>query len=200
MATTDQQRAAELGTYLQPGIGEAYPELSASLLRLYKDRVAKLAFVPASWYPRVEADAAGGNIVLLVQPSPYGVRNSTPLPPWIDNDQVAVAAWQKVAKVALDAYSQFAAQQVDSGREILADAYANAAFWSGLYQVATTIRDLPGTVVAAVGGGALDVAMSFLKKAWWVLLLVAVVAFVWVNRGAIASKVNEKAKKAAGLA
>ena len=189
---------AMTGAYVQPGIGQAYPEFRESLKELYRTRVASLAFVPAGWLGQI-VGAMGEDIVLLQDSLPYGVPYRGALPPWITSDPAAVKAWSEASKVILAAYRAYAAQRVAEGKRIVANAQANAAFWNGLYSAAVAIRDLPGNAVNAVGAGAVDALRSFIARVWWILALGLVGAFVWFNRGSIAKAANGKARKAVGL-
>lgn len=184
MADENSALSSRLGLYYQPGQGEAWPELAAQVLDLYRSRVARLPFVPIGWIAQVEAAAAGSR--LLIPTGPLFASLAYPIPGWIASDQAAKEAWQQVNQLIRDAVSKYASKKTDEGRQIIAAAEANAAFWDTLYQAAVTIRDLPGTVVEAVGTGAVSAGWAFIKRAWWVLALIGIGLLVWYGRGTIA--------------
>lgn len=173
--------SSRTGTFIQPGVGEAYPELVAIVRSIYRNRVARLAFVPAGWLAQVEDAMAGGNLVL---PTPVGFASlAYPIPAWLSGDAYALAAWRQVHDLVKDAQSRFIAGRIEEGKYVMAQAEANVAFWDGLYKAAVAIRDLPGDAVAAVGTGATSALMAWVKKAWWVLALVGIGLVVWYGRG-----------------
>lgn len=182
-----------LGVYVQPGIGEAYPELVKILRELYRTRVSRLPFVPNDWYVQVDRLMGSSTVVKLQQSKPYGVTYDG-LPVWILSDKSAIDAWQKVAVLMNNAITAFVGGEVEKGKAIVASAQANAEFWNGLYEGAVWVRDAPGKAVDAVGRGAMSFAGSFLAKTWWIGALVIVGIFLYVNRGASASAVGKKMK------
>jgi len=183
----------QTGTFIQPGVGEAYPDLVALVRNLYRNRVAKLPFVPAGWLASVEAAMDGNNLVL---PTPVGFASlAYPIPDWLSTDTAALAAWRQVHDLVKDVQSRYIAGRIEEGRILIAASEANAAFWDGLYTAAVTIRDLPGDAVAAVGKGTMSFMGSFLGKTWWVLALVGIGLVVWYGRGTLG---RAAARKLAG--
>lgn len=185
--------AARTGLYIQPGQGQAWPELAALVLKLYRIRVARLAFVPAGWLAEVEAAAAGSNLLV-----PVGTAFKTlvyPIPSWITDDPQAKAAWQEVYAIVQAARLKYGAQKLAEGRLAIESAVANVAFWDGLYKVAVAVRDAPGNAVAAVAKGAASAAGSFLGSTWWVWLAAGAGALLWFGRGAIASAAVRRVTK-----
>ena len=176
-----------LGVYIQPEIGNAYPELVAILRDLYTKRVSKLPFVPLDWLAKVleQMGTEGHEVVIKLQQSlPHG-QPYKGLPQWIVGDVQAMHAWQSMAEVIDDAVAAFAAQRVEAGKAIVAHAQANAQFWDSLYTSAKFVRDLPGNVVGAVGDGALSVVKAFLARTWYLVALAVVGLLVWLNRESI---------------
>ena len=197
MATlSDRDFTKKSGAYIQPGVGTAYPDLVDMVRDIYRKRVSKLPFVPVGWLSDMETAMAGSTLVLLQQPLPYGKPTTNGMPDWILSDQAAMKAWQGVAELNRDTYSQYAMGKVEEGRKVVARANANAAFWDTLYTTAVAIRDAPGNAVNAVGRGALDFLKSFLSKTWWILALAAAGWLVWNSRSAIGEAASKRFRKA----
>lgn len=186
----------QTGAYVQPGVGMAYPDLVRDMRAIYRNKVAKLPFVPSGWLDQVERTMGTDTLVLLFQPLPYGKPTRNPLPDWIRNDPAATVAWQKAAEMVRDAYSAYAMGKVEEGRSVLRRAEMNAAFWDTLYLGAVAVRDAPGNAVAAVGRGALSFLGSFLSKTWWIIALAALGWLAWSSRGAIAAGAVRRVREA----
>lgn len=182
-----------LGVYVQPGIGEAYPELVKILRELYRTRVSRLPFVPNDWYVQVDRLMGSNTVVKLQQSKPNGVVYDG-LPVWIVSDKAAIDAWQKVAVLMNSAITAFIGGEIEKGKSIIASANANAEFWNTLYDGAVWVRDAPGKAVDAVGRGAMSFAGSFLAKTWWIGAVLLVGLFIYVNRGAAVAAAGKKLK------
>lgn len=161
LSDTDVQLSKSLGMYVQPGIATAYPELSQMLRIMYRDRFAKLPFVPADWFAHVDAlqgtpiSGANYNDILLPLPTydNFG-KPSASLPEWLSASDANLKAWD-AARVALkDGYTKFINNQIDEGRTLLNSLYAKADFWNGLYTAVVSarnaIRDAPFTAIKAI--------------------------------------------------
>lgn len=186
---------AHYGVYIQPGLGSAYPDLVQQLRGLYTSRVAKLPFVPSDWLAAVLAQMGTDVVVKLQQSKPHGV-NFQGLPAWIGQNQAAIDAWQQAAELIDSAVAAYANNQVEAGRAIIARANGNAAFWGGLYAADQAFLNLPGTIVGGIGDGILTALKAFVARTWYLLVIAAVVIFLWYNRSAVVAKVNAKVKGA----
>ena len=72
----------------------------------------------------------------------------------------------------------------------------DAAWWDTVYTVVKAVADAPATVVGAVGDATVGFLGGFLARTWYLWLLVAAGAFVWFNKGALASMASKKAMSA----
>lgn len=144
-----------LGVYRQPGQRAAYPELHTLLLKIYRDRVAKLPFVPGYWMGGVMA-LMDANPDDLIQLSPVATANGTPIigdvPVFVGSDAAKRKAWQVVVDVMTSAKMKFVEGKLDEGRAEMEAAYASAEFWDTLYNVAVAARDaVPNAIGWTVG-------------------------------------------------
>lgn len=172
-----------LGVYINQA-GQSWPELTEQLLKLYRDRVAKLAFVPTSWYASVQALKGLGAPVIAPPYMGDGKTVRPGFPAWLANDPAALTAWAKVAEQARLIVFHYASNKVEEGRGEMARAYANAAFWDGLYNVAVAVADAPGKIVGAAADGAQRVAGGIFKSlfsSWlvWLVLLGGAAFAAW---------------------
>lgn len=194
-AYDDADLARRLGVYVQPGIGEAYPELAAQVRRIMVEKVSKIPFLPAGWLDEVLA-IIDTNPPTLVKIYPVfksdGVTTNELAPTFATYSPEAAKVWQELSEVTRLAQFNYAAGKVEEGRAVMDAAYARAAFWDTAYNVAVWIRDAPGNAVNAVATGTMSFAWSFIKRTWWVWALLAVGALVWFNRGALARAAGRK--------
>lgn len=180
--------ATELGAYASPGLGIAWPELSAQVLAIYNDRVTKFGWVPADWYTRVKRIMDAGDVVRLLPPRIVSGAVRDDLPAWLTADVRRIDAWGEIAETIRVAVVDYAAARAAAGRAELDRLYRNAAFWDRLYTTTKFVADLPTNAVKAVGTGAWRVFTSN----WLVLAVVGVAALVWFNKGAIARSVGRR--------
>lgn len=75
-------------------------------------------------------------------------------------------------------------------------AESDAAWWDTIYTVVQAVADAPATIVGAVGDATLGFVGGFLARTWYLWLIVAAGAFVWFNKGALASMASKKAMAA----
>ena len=166
LTPSDVALSQSLGMYIQPGIATAYPELSSMLRIMYRDRFAKLPFVPADWFAHVDAihgkSSSSPNYadILLPVPAFDGSGKPSPsMPDWLQAPE-ALKAWDDARKALKDGYTAFMNNEIEKGRALLNDLYAKADFWNSLYNAAIAIRDAPTNFV-----------MAGLKTLWPVLLV-----------------------------
>jgi hypothetical protein len=192
----DNDIPRRLGVYVQPGIGQAYPELAMSVRDIMVERVSKIPFLPAGWLDEV-LRLIDTQPLTLVKVYPAlkadGVTPNDLAPSWVKESPERLKVWQELSEITRLAQFNYAQARVEEGRAIMAKANADAAFWDRAYNVAVFIRDAPGNAVSAVAGGALSFVGSFPTKTWWVWAIVGVLAFAWFARGSIAAKVARKA-------
>lgn len=184
----ERQLATELGVYSSPGLGRSWPDLSAAILAIYGDRVAKLEWVPASWFSRVKAGMASGDIYRLLPARKPGGTVRDDLPDWISSDARRVDVWTELSEIVRQAVFNYAQGMAEAGRAELEAAYANAAFWDRLYTATKFVADLPTNAVKAAGVG---VGRIFAAN-WLVFIVVGIGAMLWFNKGTIARAAGKK--------
>lgn len=165
----------ELGMRLQPGLAGAYPELAQKLDAIYRDKVAKLPWLPPGWLDQVEAiHGTGGDILLPAPVFGKGGRINRDVAAWLDTPDRR-QAWDDLATVATNARQQFVEDRRREGLVILAEAEANAAFWDAAYRLQAAVRQAARAVVDTATGlfkwgptllglGAVGIAVYFLLR------------------------------------
>ncbi len=136
--------ANELGVFLQPGLGTAYPELKAILGKLYRDKVSKLPWLPANWLTEVEALQTANPTALIrldsVLMANGTVRTSSnaggPIPLWLSSVPDRTKAWQMLFDATNEAIVAYARNEQMKGKAQLDQLYAKAEFWDTAYRVA----------------------------------------------------------------
>ncbi len=175
----------DLGVWAQFGLAAAWPELAASLNRLYTDRVAKLPWVPRDWFVQVmNLQAANPGSLIVIGPAlnVLGGRSSD-APTFADSDD-KLHAWQEIFQMTEAAIRKYADGKASEGRAEMDAAYMNSDFWNRAYAIAVAIRDLPANAVGAVLSGAESVTggiLGSLAKSWlfWAALIGAGVVIAW---------------------
>lgn len=182
-----------LGVILQTGLGSAYPALKDQAQALYRDKVSRLPFVPKDWLDNVrELQAINGGDVVLLAPSRtalgiWSVNN----PEWMDtNDKVL--AWEAVRNEMQEAVKSYARADAARGAVIIAGLQRNAAFWSGLYDVASVVGAAPNAIIGAAGDVASGAVSTLIKRAWLPLVLIGLGAFIYFNKGALTAAALKK--------
>lgn len=176
LSPSDIELSKSLGMYTQPGIGGAYPELTAMLRIMYRDRFAALPFVPEGWFNQVDAIHGHTGIqpdtldILLPLPAYDAQGNvSASLPDWLTASDANLKAWDQARNALKDGYTKYISNQIDEGRALLNDLYAKADFWNALYTAAVNARDAiknaPFTAVKAIW------------DMWWPWILVAGIGY-----------------------
>lgn len=194
-ATPAQSDAAwkSWGIYLSPGIGEAYPELNTKLLTFFRDRVAKIPWLPAGWYDAVagiQANFPGSQARIAPALLASGAVNPQ-APDWLDSADKR-QYWQELFAESNKIVTAYAAGKADEGRIELDRLYANSAFWDRAYNIAVTIRDTPENIVKAAGKVATGIAWEGIKGFIVPAVLVAVVFIIWTNRASFAKAAGKK--------
>lgn len=173
----------ELGVFLQPGIGMAYPELKDQLIRLYRDKVSKLNFIPFGWLGAVMAvqEAHPNDLVRL---SPVVLTNGTIIPesaPFTIQTQETADAWDAIFKQVGPAIAAYAAKQQEAGKKQLDVLYANAAFWNRAYLLADGIVSAPGRLTDKI----MDSLSNPVKLLLYGGIVLAIVYFTYQVAGPI---------------
>lgn len=161
-----------LGVWISPGLGLGYPELKATLGRLFAERVAVLPWVPAHWLDDVAAlQKKFPND--LVRPYPalgsmgaFNRDHGT----FIDSQPKAIA-WNEIASASDRAIAKYAQDQQAAGKAELDRLIASAEFWSAAYDIAVSVRDAVPNAVGAVASN----LWEGLGTKWKVILLLAAV-------------------------
>lgn len=191
-ALTVRTLATELAVYDSPGLGIAWPELSAQILAIYQDRVAKFTWVPGDWLARVRSYMADtGAVLRMLPPRLVGGAVRDDLPAWLTADERRLDAWSEVSEIIRNAVVDYAAMRAAEGKAELDRLYRNAAFWDRLYTATKFVADLPSNAVKAVGTG---VGRVFAAN-WLVLLVVGAAALLWFNKGSIARAAGKRLAK-----
>ena len=153
------------GLRRQPGIRKAWPELQTQLDALYLDRVAKAPFVPKDWATNyATARDNYPDDVILLAPSRNAIGGLTTDGPMFARAPLYADQWQEIYDFVQRAYVQYAKGVASAGKAELAAAYANAAFWDGLYRVAKFAgEDLPAGFASVVAKGSGAVASTLFK-------------------------------------
>lgn len=199
MSLQDSQIAYTLGVWLRPGMATAYPDLVRMLNRIYQDKVAKLPWIPPSWWDAI-TQLGAKNPGALIQPTSAinarGTRN-VDAPSWADSPEKE-AAWQEIFDSVNRAVSAYGKKMSEEGANELSGLYAAAAFWDASYKLAKFAADLPSKIVSGVAGGLTDFVGSFLPeglKSWakwimWAILLLIVGGLIMWYRGKLSAIVG----------
>jgi hypothetical protein len=182
------------GVYLQPGIGEAYPELNTKLLNFFRDKVSEIPWLPAGWYDAVagiQANFPGSQVRIAPALLVSGGVNKL-APDWLDSDEKR-QYWQELNVQSNSIVQKYAAGKAEEGRAELDQLYANAAFWDRAYNIAVAIRDAPANAVKAAGEVVTGIAWEGLKGFIIPAAIVAVVFILWTGRDSFAKAAVKKA-------
>lgn len=182
------------GVYIQPGIGEAYPELNTKLQNFYRDKVSKIPWIPPGWYDAVsgmQANFPGSQVRIAPALMATGAVNKL-APDWLDSDAKR-QYWQELFTEASSIVQKYAAGKAEEGRAELDRLYANAAFWDRAYNIAVAIRDAPANVVKAAGEVATGIAWEGLKGFIVPAIIIGVVFILWTGRDSFAKAAVKKA-------
>ena len=181
--------AQDLGLYLLPGVGSAWPELKKIEFELIEKTGKTLIWLPQGWLNAAQDLDRANPGALLKFNTTSGTGNI--VPPFLNTPE-KIAVWNSLRQASDDAQKSYAANEAATGRAIINSKLAQAAFWDGAYNLAVTIRDVPKTVISAAGDFASDVTTTALKKFVVPVAIIAGVALLWYNRGAISSLVGKK--------
>lgn len=173
----------ELGVFLQPGIGLAYPDLKDQLLRLYRDKVSKLNFVPFGWYAAVlQVQEAHPND--LVRLAPVMLTNGTIIKESADftiQSEETAQAWDAIFRQVGPVIGAYAAKQQEAGRKQLEVLYQNATFWNRVYNIADSIVTAPGRLTDKI----MDSLSNPVKVLMYGGIVLAIVYFTYQTAGPI---------------
>lgn len=191
------EQAKALGIWLAPRIQtEEWRGMEDDLWATLRDRISKIPWLPVGWLASVER-LRTPEVRIMPIPGRIPAGRNPNLPSWIDTPE-KVAAWDEMSKRLNGIVTVFSAGMLEKGREEMAAAYADAAFWDGIYGAVKAIADAPAKIVGAAGEFATGLVGSFLK-AWWPVIIFAGVAFiVYANRDKLAGAAGNKLAKAMG--
>lgn len=168
-----------LGVWITPGYGKAYPELKASLLRMYRDKVSKMNFVPAGWISDVEkVQEAHPDDLVRIAPALNGggsiiMENAA----FTRQSKETAEAWHAMFKVENRVITTTAFNQAKAGQAELDILYRNAVFWNRIYQIGSAV----GVVQLQAGiTGAKEWWEDNDKRIMYIGIGVAVLAALWV--------------------
>lgn len=181
------------GVYIQNGVGTAYPELNTLLQNFFRERVAKTPWLPSGWF---DAQAALQTMYpgdqVRIAPAMLTTGGINPnAPGWLDTAEKR-QRWEELYTLQRGIILKFTQGKIDEGRKEMEAAYANAAFWDRMYNIAVTVRDFPKTVVGAVGDFGTDMILEVVKKFWIPIAVVAVGAFIYYNRAGLSKAAARK--------
>ncbi len=170
-----------LGMQVQTGTARVYPELVTILNNIYRDKIAKLPFVPSDWLPKVLA-LQGSDDGLLLFPikasRPFGLGINRDLPVWV---QANYQTWDTLADESQKALTSYMDGKIAEGQSTLNRLYANAAFWNAAYLSAKFVADIPTNVVKGAG----TAVGSIFKANWLPIIVIGAGAALWLGRGKI---------------
>ena len=141
--------ADRYGMYALP-YATAFPDLTAKLGALYRERVADVPWLPDGWLSRVGVLNGSDGSILFPAPSPSA--------PWLDTPAKR-AWWREFSAVTAAAGTAYAAGKADQGRALIAKADANLAFWTRAHEIATVLA-MPVTIVQGAGSGLLSLSRA----------------------------------------
>lgn len=172
-STQDSNNAWKMyGVYIQPSIGQAYPELNVKLQKLFLDKVSKIPWLPQGWYD-AQAGIQAANPSDQVRIAPVyradGIAINPLAPSWLDTKEKR-DIWQNLCDQCNAAIMKYAAGQAAAGAAELDYLYAKAAFWGAAYNAAVFVRDIPSEITEGVS----DVGVGVIKKALPLLLIAGV--------------------------
>ncbi len=168
------------GIVVQPGLLTSLPGEAKAFQREFFDRVFALPFVPLAWANDVRAHlAASPNDMLRIEPGANLVFIDTP---------EKVKAWSMLARLQQDTLHKIFTNWGSIVRVAWEADMRSTERWNAIrdtaISVATTVRDLPQTVVSAAGNVASGAALAGLVAFLPVILIagLGIVAFVWGRR------------------
>jgi hypothetical protein len=182
------------GVYIQPGIGMAYPELNTLLQNFFREKVAKIPWLPSGWFDAqaaLQTEFPDDQVRIAPAALTSGAVNPQ-APLWLDTAEKR-ERWQELFKESNSIVTKYAAGQAELGRAELESLYANAAFWDRMYNIAVSVRDFPKNVVSAVGDFSTDLIIETLKKFWIPIAVIGIGAFIYYNRGGLMKAAARKA-------
>ena len=137
----------ELGIWLTPGVGKAYPELKEMLMKLYRDKVSKLNFVPFGWLSAVMAvnEAHPDDLVRIGSAVNAGgdliIQGNAD---FVVQSRETAEAWQAIFDITNKVIATYAQKQQQAAAAQLDQLYRNATFWNRAYLLADSIVSAPG--------------------------------------------------------
>lgn len=177
MTFSQENDAATLqyGVYITPGLGMAWPEIKDLANKIYKDRIARLPWIPADWLAGVQAlQAQRPDDFVRIAPSRMAKmeggrfvsdmgapQRNNPL--FLDTDQ-KIDAWMSIHRDMQAAVVRYAAAQAAAGRAELNRLNANAEFWSACYKIAVFTAELPSNIASGFGGLVKDFILGDIRK------------------------------------
>jgi hypothetical protein len=192
-AIASNDAKGEFGVWLQPGIGNAYPELKSQLSQLRQKLVGKLTWVPLAWASQVQAiQDANPTVLVKMTPSKRPTGETLPgLPAWLAGNQARIDAWQEIVTAQDKAVVQYAANDAANGKPLLDALYARSDFYNSapiraLSVAQEALINAPSAISNAAGTLVSDLFGGFLKKAGWVIALGVVGYLLFMNRGKVA--------------
>ncbi len=111
--------------------GRAWPELKTQLLKIYRDKVAGVPWIPADWLPTVELIAGISTNVPIVVPSTANYDGGVGAD-FLDTPDKR-QWWNELANLSSAAVAQYAAGKSAAGKLELDRLYAASEFWSRAY-------------------------------------------------------------------
>lgn len=179
----DQERLVPLVGMTASSAGNVYPDLIAMLSTIYRERVARLAWIPGDWLANVDrlhGAVTPDGIRMLVIPAPTKLANGMPtmgpIPAWLDTEEKR-RSWNDLALVARKSVNDYVERRLVEGRAQLVQLYADAAFWDVLGRAAKAVN-------AAIDRGiSLATDKVFSSIPIGVLLLMGVAAYFAISRG-----------------
>lgn len=149
----------------------AWPDLAPMLATIYRDRIAKLPWLPSTWWAAVSAlHGKEGQVLVPTPPRMRDGRVKPDLPAWLVGAE-RVDAWDQISAAANEALQNYAAKKAEDGKRELMGLYANAAFWDNAYAIANVLAAPVNLARAAVAN----------YKTVSTLAVVGLAIFLWLK-------------------
>jgi len=150
LAPADRSAFTRRTGFAPIAMSDAYIPLAVALDPIVQERLKSVSWIPSdaireadAWIGRQE-----GQFYFIAMP----IKASAALvdrPAWLDSP-AKIAWWDDLASTVQQARMAFGAKQIAAGRDIMARAYADSAFWDRAYRLATAIANAPGSLFSAL--------------------------------------------------
>jgi len=135
------------GVYTHP-YGTVWPELTAALTKLYRNRLASVPWLPRNWISVIMGSVHGANgNIAIIAPSTANYNGGRGAD-FLDTPEKK-QWWDELAASSSKTLMAFAANKAAEGQAELEEAYDDAAFWDSAYKIQNLLRSPLHTVMYA---------------------------------------------------